>query len=191
MNSKFVPRKKVLETLGISKNTFYELVKNNKFEFIKLKKKKLYNIEKFLNKTKDNETFKRNICYCRVSSRKQKSDLERQIKLMKKIYPNYEIITDIASSLNFKRKGLIKIIDMSIKGNLNELVIMHKDRLARIGFELISILIEKYSNGKIIIINNDNNNNVFDEITKDIIAIMNIYVAKVNGLRKYKINDNL
>jgi len=46
---------------------------------------------------------KKNICYCRVSSRKQKEDLERQIEFMKKEYPFHEVITDIASGLNFKR----------------------------------------------------------------------------------------
>ena len=88
--------------------------------------------------------------------------------------------------MNYNRKGLLEIIDKAIKGEINELVIAYKDRLTRFGFELIENIIKKYSNGKIIIVNKNNNETPTEELTKDIIAIMNIYVAKVNGLRKYK-----
>ncbi|MGL6139325.1 MAG: recombinase family protein, partial [Planktothrix sp.] len=46
------------------------------------------------------------VCYCRVSSTKQRDDLDRQVAYMQSIYPNAEIVRDIGSGLNFKRKGL-------------------------------------------------------------------------------------
>ena len=54
------------------------------------------------------QTNKRNICYCRVSSSSQKEDLERQVEFFRCKYPNYEIIKDIGSGLNFKRKGITR-----------------------------------------------------------------------------------
>jgi predicted site-specific integrase-resolvase len=85
---------------------------------------------------------------------KQKYDLDRQIKYMRDKYPENEIIYDIGSGLNYNRKGLrIIIIDMAINGEINELVIAYKDRLTRFGYEIIEYLIEKYSGGKIKIIN--------------------------------------
>lgn len=105
---------------------------------------------------------------------------------MKNKYPNHTIISDIGSSLNFKRKGLIQILDKAIFGQIKEIVIAHKDRLARIGYELIESIIKKYSDAQIIILNRIENNDPQNEITKDIIAIMNVYVAKLNGSRKYK-----
>ena len=51
---------------------------------------------------------------------------------------------------------------------------------------MIEWLITKYSNGKIIIINKNEEETPIEELTKDIVSIMNVYVAKVNGLRKYK-----
>lgn len=105
---------------------------------------------------------------------------------MKEKYPNHEIITDIGSGLNYNRIGLDKIIELAISGEINELVIAHKDRLARFGYELIENIIKKYSNGKIVIINSEEEKTPYDEITKDILSIMNVYVAKINGLRKYK-----
>lgn len=180
-----LPRRKVLEILKIHYQTLNNIVKRGEIEFIRLGNKKLYNLDKYLKEhgVIENDL---NICYCRVSSRKQKLDLERQINCMKEKYPTYEIISDIGSGLNFNRKGLIKLIDYAVKGKIHEVVIAYKDRLARIGYELIENMIKIYSKGKITIINKNKEETPTDELTKDIITIMNVYTAKINGLRKYK-----
>ena len=182
----FVKRKEVLKILGICYKTLYKMAENNEIESIKVGNNTLYNINKYLrgkNITKNN---KLKICYCRVSSQKQKSDLYRQIKYMTDKFPTYKIIHDIGSGLNYNRKGLNQIIDYAINGEIEEVVIAYKDRLTRFGYEMINMLITKYSNGKITILNNDEEITPTEELTKDIVSIMNIYVAKVNGLRKYK-----
>lgn len=79
---------------------------------------------------------------------------------------------------------------MGIEGKLEELVIVHKDRLARFGYELIEFLIKKYSNGTITIINKKEEVEPEDEMVKDVLQIMNIFVAKMNGRRKYNIKNN-
>jgi putative resolvase len=182
----YVSRRKFLEKIKISKRELYKLIKTGKIEIIKLKNKNLYNLDKFMEENGHTKNEREKICYCRVSSKKQNKDLERQIEFMKKLYPNYKIISDIGSSLNFERKGLLEIIEKAIKGEIEELIIAYKDRLARIGYRLIEIILEKYSKAKIIIVNKEPDESVNDEITKDIMAIMNIYVAKINGSRKYK-----
>ena len=102
---------------------------------------------------------------------------------MKKKYKKYEIIEDIGSGINFNRRGLKKIIDLSIEGKINKLVVAHKDRLTRFGFELIEDLIKKYSNGTIIL---DDEKESKEELVEDVLQILNVYTAKMNGLRKYK-----
>ena len=134
----------------------------------------------------DNNNEKLNICYVRVSSQNQKDDLERQKLLMKTKYPNYLIIEDIGSGLNLNKRGINKIIHLAIKGKINDLVVAYKDRLTRFGFELIEEIITKYSNGKIIILYKSEEISQEEELVKDIMAIMNVYVAKMNGLRRYK-----
>ena len=74
----------------------------------------------------------------------------------------------------------------AINGEIEELVIAYKDRLKRFGYEMIEWLITKYSNGRIIIINKEEEETPVEELTKDIVLIMNVYVAKMNGLRRYK-----
>jgi len=189
--NKYVGRKQVLETLKIHYNTLYNLTKRKEIEYITVGNKNYYNLNDYILKHKliDNKILnikKRKICYCRVSSNKQKNDLERQVTYMKEKYPEYEIIKDIGSGLNYKRKGLLEIIEGSIRGEIEEVVIAYKDRLTRFGYELIEFIIEKYSNGKIIIENKKEEETPQEEIVKDITSIMNVYVAKVNGLRKYK-----
>ena len=183
---KFVTRKEVLKILKIHYHTLYSMVKRGEIETLEIGKRNLYNLDKFLRDKGVTHKIKKKICYCRVSSNKQKEDLERQINFMKEKYPDYKIIKDIGSGLNFKRRGLNKIIEIAINGELEELLITYKDRLCRIGFELIENIIKKYSNGKITIVNKSEEETPTEEVTKDIISIMNIYVAKINGLRKYK-----
>lgn len=187
----YVPRKKVLEILGIHYQTLYNLVRRKEIETIKVGRVSVYNLDKYI---KDNNILinnKEKICYCRVSSQKQKEDLERQINLMKQLYPSHRIISDVGSGLNFKRKGLQELINMAIKNQLDEVVVAYKDRLARFGFDLIENIIKTHSNGKIKILNKSEEKTPSEELTEDIVAIMNVYVAKVNGLRKYekKITD--
>lgn len=195
--NKYVKRKEFCEILGIHYHTLYNLVKKNKVERVILNKYAVYNIGKYIkenniqieDKKEDVvkiKTDKINVCYCRVSSHKQKEDLERQIEMMEDKYPNHEIIYDIGSGLNFKRRGLTKIINMGIKNKINELVIAYKDRLARFGYELIENILKTYSNAEIKIMNKDEEKTTEMELSEDILAIMNVFVAKINGLRKYK-----
>jgi len=88
--------------------------------------------------------------------------------------------------MNMNRKGLRRIIDYAIQGLINEIVVVHKDRLCRFGYELVRDLIEQYSNGKIVIIERKENKEPKEELVEDVLQIMNIFVAKMNGMRKYK-----
>ena len=112
--------------------------------------------------------------------------LERQKEIMTKKYPEYLIIEEIGSGLNLNKRGIKKIIHLAIQGKVKELVVAYRDRLTRFGYELIEELIHKYSNGKITVLSEQNKLEPEEELVKDIMAIMNVYVAKMNGLRKYK-----
>jgi predicted site-specific integrase-resolvase len=183
---KYVKRSIVLKTLKIHFSTLYRMAERNEIETIKVGKNMLYNLDKYMRGKNVVKKDRKKICYCRVSSRKQKEDLIRQIEFLKNKYPTYEFITDIGSGINYNREGLKKIIEYIIQGSVEEIVVTYKDRLTRFGFELIEWMLEKYSQGKIIVVNKSEEKTPMEELTKDIITIMNVFVAKVNGLRKYK-----
>jgi len=189
---------KASKLLGQHQRTLYTWEENGKIETIRTPGgKRLYNVEKYLliNKglikpsTIDDENTRLKITYARVSSQGQNDDLERQKVYLKKRFPNHILIEDIGSGINLNRRGLNKIIHLAIEGKVEEVVVAYKDRLARFGFELIEGLINKYSNGTIKIINKVEKQEPEEELIKDMLQIMNIFVAKMNGLRKYK-NEN-
>ena len=97
------------------------------------------------------------------------------------------LIQDIGSGLNFKRKGIRKLIKLAIGGRVNEVVVAHKDRLTRIGFDLLEFIIKEYSNGQIIVLDNNDSQ---DELMKDMLQLMNCFVAKMNGLRRYSLKQD-
>lgn len=185
---KYVRRKKVLETLEIHYQTLNNMVKRGEIEVKKSgNSKMLYNLDKYLRENGLDDGEKVNVCYCRVSSNKQKGDLKRQVELMKRKYPNHQIIKDIGSGLNFNRQGLKELINMAIDKKLNEVVVTYKDRLARIGYELIEWLIKDKSNGKVKVINKkEEEETPEEELAMDVLTIMNVYVAKINGRRSAK-----
>ena len=138
----------------------------------------------------DNKGDRLKISYVRVSSINQKDDLERQKKLIKDAYPNHIMIEDIGSGINLNKRGIRKIIKLAIEGKIEELVVAYKDRLTRFGYELIEDLIKEYSRGKIVILNQKDDLEPEEELAFDVLQIMNVFVAKMNGLRKYKKNND-
>ena len=209
-NNNYVGGKQACKILGVHMQTLYNWEKAGKIETIRNsdKGKRFYNVQKYLDENKkinksnknilvdnDNEQIldkkqkdgKVNICYVRVSTVGQKDDLERQKTYMKNKYKKYELIEDIGSGINFNRRGLRKIIDLAISGKVNKLVVAHKDRLTRFGFELIEDLVKKYSDGIVVIDDeNESKKEPKEELVDDVLQILNVYTAKMNGLRKYK-----
>ncbi len=202
----FLPSKKVCEILGVHPRSLYVWEAKKIIETIRTPGgKRLYNVKKYLleqerNIEKNKINFKniknkvqiediidnkQKIIYARVSSLGQADDLTRQINKLQNAYPEYLLIKDIGSGMNMNRKGLRKIIDLAIKGMLDEVVVVHKDRLCRFGYELITDLITKYSNGKITIMESKEDKEPKEELVEDVLQIMNIFVAKFNGMRKY------
>jgi predicted site-specific integrase-resolvase len=187
----YISAKNASKLLNVSIYTLRNWGNSGKIDTIRtIGNHRRYDIRKIIKSTNnvDNTlqiTNKLNICYVRVSTNNQKDDLLRQIKYMKLLYPSYTIIKDIGSGINFNRKGLRLIIKYAIKGLINNLVLAYKDRLTRFGFELIEDIIKEYSNGKIIIINKKFNKGHTEEIVEDVLQILNVYNAKINGMRKY------
>jgi len=200
----YVSGKKASDILGVHQRTLYQWDNKKLIETIRTPGgKRLYNVKKYLeNKDKNTSNVQtvnnpiinekinndRKYLYARVSSLGQKEDLERQKDVLVKKYPKYKLIYDIGSGMNLNRKGLRFLIDKAIKGEVDEVVIVHKDRLCRFGYDLIEDIITKYSNGKITIIESVDKKEPKEELVDDVLQIMNIFVAKINGMRKYSKN---
>jgi len=199
IDDRFVGGKEASKILGVHQRTLYNWDSNKLIEVIRTPgNKRLYNVSKYLREKKEvlcnvidpNDLDKMNgkfkIVYVRVSSLGQRNDLFHQKSILVEAYPEYLVIEDIGSGMNLNRRGLRKIISLAIAGKIDEVVIAYKDRLTRFGYELIEDLIKEYSNGKITILNHKDDMEPEEELMSDMLEIMNVFVAKRNGLRKYR-----
>ena len=142
----------------------------------------------FLGLKLEKQINKKIIGYCRVSSHKQKDDLERQIEnvttyMYAKGY-QFEIITDIGSGINYNKKGLNQIIDMVTNSEVEKIVVLYKDRLIRFGYELIENLCNKF--GTIIEIIDNTEKTEQQELVEDLVQIITVFSCRLEGKRANK-----
>lgn len=142
----------------------------------------------FLGLKSEKQINKKIIGYCRVSSHKQKDDLERQIENVKTyMYANgyqFEIITDIGSGINYNKKGLNQIIDMVTNSEVEKIVVLYKDRLIRFGYELIENLCNKFGTAIEIIDNTEKTEQ--QELVEDLVQIITVFSCRLQGKRANK-----
>ena len=142
----------------------------------------------FLGLKQEVQLNKKTIGYCRVSSDKQKDDLERQIENVKTyMYAKgyqFEIISDIGSGINYNKKGLNKLIDMVTNSEVEKIVILYKDRLIRFGYELIENICNKYGTTIEIIDNTEKTEE--QELVEDMIQIVTVFSERLQGKRANK-----
>ena len=139
-----------------------------------------YDVDSYIGQARPTQT----ICYCRVSSKKQSADLNRQTAFMRSRYPDAEVVSDVGSGLNFKRRGLLAILERVHQGDKLRVVVAYRDRLARFGTELIETLLER--NGGELVALNQRDLSPEEELTSDLLAILTVFGARVHGLLRYR-----
>ena len=191
-NEQYIPTKKARQILGVTTFTLRNWDKTNKINTVRSASGvRLYSVKDIQNILNSSSSFKKKkkIAYCRVSSKKQADDLERQKNFFTTKFPDYELVTDIGSGINWKRKGLKTILESAMSGDISELVVTHRDRLCRFGFELIEWVLER-NNVKLTVLDREDHKSPDQDLTDDILSIIHIYSCKQMGKRRYKIKEN-
>lgn len=124
------------------------------------------------------------IAYARVSSYSQTGDLDRQVEFLRSKYPNAELISEVGSGLNFKRRQFLKILERVCAHDISTLVVAYPDRAVRFGFPLIEWLCEQ--NGVKLVVLNQRDLSPEAELVEDILSILHCFSARLYGLRKYQ-----
>jgi predicted site-specific integrase-resolvase len=150
----------------------------------------------------EEEANRRTVAYARVSSHDQKDDLERQKQVLE-IYCarqgwTFEVIADLGSGMNYHKKGLKRLLDAVIDGQVGRLVITHKDRLLRFGAELVFAICEA-KNVEVVILNQgsrsdaspaqqgeDADTTFEEDLAKDVLEIITVFSARLYGSRSRK-----
>lgn len=182
--------KEVLELLQVTRPTLTKYVKegiikievlpNGRYDYDK------ESVYKLFNKGVDRKTY----IYARVSTPKQKIDLENQINMLKQFcfsngYRISKVFSDVASGISFeKRKDFFKMLDDIISGKVERVVITYKDRLSRVGFELFYHLFKKY-NCEIVVMSEVGSKKLdSEEIFEEIVSLLHCYSMKMYSKRK-------
>ena len=135
------------------------------------------------------EADRRTVAYARVSSHDQKDDLERQKQVLELYCARqgwtFEVIADLGSGMNYHKKGLKKLLEAIIDGQIGRLVITHRDRLLRFGAELVFAICEA-KNVEVVILNQGEDTTFEEDLAKDMLEIITVFSARLYGSRSHK-----
>ena len=189
---KYYSAKTVTQILGVTAQTLRNWDKEGKLKpsYTKSNGYRYYSEEDVMSYTKERDRKKERklVGYVRVSSKKQEDDLFRQKENLEKYListkQEYEIISDIGSGINYNKPGLRKLIEMINKKEVDEIVVLYKDRLLRYGFELVEYF-AALNNVKIRVLDKINKTED-EELVEDLVQIITVFSCKIQGTRKSK-----
>ena len=182
--------KKIRQILQVSSQCLYQMRITGRIKTKQISDKKyLYKLpEKFISNTEPKIAI-----YARVSTPKQKKDLDNQINYLRQyivsngnIVDNSLIFSDIASGMNESRKGLNDLITEIISGTVNKVIISNRDILTRFGYGYLKSLFDRY-NCEIIEVNLTEDKSFEQELADDLISIIHHFSMKFYGKRKNKL----
>lgn len=184
--------KEVLQVLQISRPTLARYVKDGKLK-VTLKGNGQYDYDidsvyRMLNKDIERKTY----IYARVSTSKQKKDLENQVRLLTNFcfqngYVINGIFQDVASGISFKkREQFFELLDEVLAGRVKRVIITYKDRISRVGFELFTYLFKKFGCEIIVISEIGSEKLDSEEIFEEIVSLLHCYSMKLYSSRKVK-----
>jgi len=180
----------VLSLLNISRPTLTKYVKNGWIKVDVLQNNRYRYDEKsiyeFLNKSIDRKV----VIYARVSTNKQKKDLDNQIEMLKKYcyengYKLSAVYSDIASGINYdNRVQFFKLFDEIYNGKIDKVIISYKDRLSRIGFGLFVKIFEKFGTRIEVVSEVGSTKLDSEEIFEEIVTLIHSFSMKLYSSRK-------
>ena len=183
--------KEASEFLGVSIDTLRRWERTGKITSLRTEGGHRRYEKKELIKFKKDDSLEHRItiAYCRVSSSDQKEDLQRQIENVSQYCIangyQFQVISDLGSGLNYNKKGLRELIELICSNQIERIVVNDKDRLIRIGFELIEQLCSIY-NVRIEVINLTEDKTYEEELVEDVLSVITVFSAKLYGSRSHK-----
>ena len=183
--------KEVLKILKISRPTLTKYVKEQKILVQELPNGFYDYDEDSVLKVAKISTERNSVIYARVSTSKQKKDLENQIQTIteyanKNGYKIDGVYSDISSGLNYDRKSFSELLNLILERKVKNVFIKDKDRLTRVSFDLWENLFKQF-NCNLIIVNEIQNNEAEEkEIFADIISLLHCFAMRMYSSRRKK-----
>jgi len=129
------------------------------------------------------------VAYARVSSHDQKDELERQKQVLELYCARqgwtFEVVSDLGSGMNYQKKGLKRLLNAILAGDVGRLVLTHKDRLLRFGAELVFAICEA-KEVEVVILNKGEDTTFEEDLVQDVLEIITVFSARLHGSRSRK-----
>jgi len=191
----YIKPPKLAKLLDVSETTIYNWIKEGKLKAIKIGNRWAIpesEVAKLLNQTNTSEETKICVIYCRVSGNLD-NDLQNQVELCKAFaiqrgFQIKDVIKDKASSFNFKRSGLQKLLNYVINKEISAVIVYSKDRLSRVAFDLFETLFSKFG-VEIIVIDSDEKSLQdwqIKDLVDELVSFIHYITSKLYGLRSYR-----
>lgn len=179
--------KEVLSVLQITRPTLTKYVKNGSIKVTVMGNGRYDydadSVYKMLNKEIERKTY----LYARVTTSKEKKNLERQIAFLKVFcikngYPVHGIYQDIASGISFEEREQFSLLfDEILSGKVCRVITMYRDRITRIGFDFFSTVFKRYG-CEIIVINEVGSEELdYIEIDKECNSLLDCYCSSAKN----------
>jgi len=128
----------------------------------------------------------RTVLYVRVSTKKQAAYLRDQRRRLEAYARargwRYEVIEEIASGVNERRRGLRRLMNMARRGEVARVVVEYRDRLARFGFEYLRAFFESHG-AEVVVLGGPETGDVQREMAEDLVAVVTLMAARIYGSR--------
>ena len=150
-------------------------------------------LNKVLNSEDETKSKRKNVGYCRVSTQRQKQNLENQKEFVSVYSLSQgvildEIYTDIGSGLNYQRENWNELLKLVKNNKIDKIYVTYKDRFVRFGYEWFEEFCALH--GTEIIVLNQKQTSPEEELTEDLLSILHVFGERNHGLRKYKTEIN-
>lgn len=191
--------------LGVTTKTIREYDLSGKLESIRtigghrlIKKESILNFLAQRNMLlDDSESARNDIVYARVSSheQKEKGDLDRQVARIVESFSDLRnpiVIREIGSGLNDNRKGIKNLIKKVAEGNVRYVVVTHRDRLTRFGFNYLKDMFSAYGTEIVSLFQESSDRDAQEELVDDMMSLIVSFSGKLYGMRsgQRKKNEN-
>ena len=141
----------------------------------------------FFNQIKHQDKY--TILYSRVSSKDQEKDLKTQSQRLQEHADGFHwktlSISDVGNGLNCKKKGLKKLLSFICQGQVERLVLTHRDRLLRFGSELLFQVCDHFG-VEVVILDERRPQGFYEQLSAEIIELVVVSSARLYGKRSHE-----
>ncbi|MDF5721272.1 MAG: IS607 family transposase [Rhizonema sp. PD37] len=181
--TKYIKPNEAAKTLGVCLRTLRRWESEGKIKTIKTPSgQRRYDIDAFVKKESEPSGGRATVIYARVFTRQQLGDLDRQVEQLSALYPSAQVVKEVGGGLNLRRFGLICLLERVLRGDIRIIVVAHKDRLARFGFDIIEWLCEQFDCN--IVVLNQISLSPHAELVQDIVAILHSFSSRLYSIRR-------